>query len=211
MVTKDPIRQEQWMLALLVGHESGSNLPAALPPMKPTFALPPKQLPTWTPDGNPGHGFFRVFNHRFGSKHDARELNPWVEYLFSPQAAAAGLDTMLEHGRSVLSHGKAGAIFLRRTGVPAPLFAVPDGDLLTGVGAFPTFPAARRTMADAAMAEYVSSMRPLGGKRYLSGYLTDRSATEWAAHYGNVWSAFRNSKLKFDPRQLLNPGFIAWS
>jgi FAD/FMN-containing dehydrogenase len=59
------------------------------------------------------------------------------------------------------------------------------------------------------MADYEASVRELGGKRYLSGYVT-HSAGDWARHYGDAFAGFRAAKARFDPRAQLNPGFLSW-
>jgi FAD/FMN-containing dehydrogenase len=47
----------------------------------------------------------------------------------------------------------------------------------------------------------------MGGKRYLSGWI-NFDASGWRAHYGEKWPTVVALKRKFDPKGLLNPGFV---
>ena len=49
----------------------------------------------------------------------------------------------------------------------------------------------------------------MGGKRYLSGWIAF-DAAQWKAHYGDLWPAVVALKKKFDPRGVLNPGFVKY-
>jgi cytokinin dehydrogenase len=213
-LAKDPVRAGGWLFVLFVGHdrESAASTPDALPTEGADLELPARELPTWTANGNPGHPFFRLFDPRPGLTAPATAaLNPWVEHIFAPQAAPQALELLLERGPPVLARGSAGVIFVRRNATPAPLFVVPGGDLLTGIGMFASFAPSERADAGTAMDGYAALMQPLGGKRYLSGYVNHASPAEWAAHYGQAWDGFRRAKARYDAGALLNPGFIHWS
>ncbi|MGH9447610.1 MAG: hypothetical protein ACRD3O_18050, partial [Terriglobia bacterium] len=47
----------------------------------------------------------------------------------------------------------------------------------------------------------------MGGKRYLSGWL-NFDAAGWKLHYGDQWPKVVELKKKFDPRNVINPGFL---
>jgi len=49
----------------------------------------------------------------------------------------------------------------------------------------------------------------MGGKRYLSGWISFDSA-QWKAHYGDKWASVVKAKKKFDPHNVLNPGFVRY-
>ena len=49
----------------------------------------------------------------------------------------------------------------------------------------------------------------IGGKRYLSGWIAF-DAAQWKAHYGDLWPAVVALKKKFDPKGVLNPGFVKY-
>ncbi len=48
-----------------------------------------------------------------------------------------------------------------------------------------------------------------GGKRYLSGWVPYKTPEDWENHFGpETWERMKTAKKKYDPDQLLNPGFI---
>ena len=49
----------------------------------------------------------------------------------------------------------------------------------------------------------------MGGKRYLSGYINFDEET-WRDHFGDRWGDLVAAKKKYDPENLLNPGFIKY-
>jgi FAD/FMN-containing dehydrogenase len=46
-----------------------------------------------------------------------------------------------------------------------------------------------------------------GGKRYLSGWIRF-TRDQWKQHWGEDWPRICAAKRKYDPKGLLNPGFI---
>jgi cytokinin dehydrogenase len=211
-VTRHPVQRDRRILVLLVGQEGEPDDGVhCMPGVRADVHLPAQRSETWTPDGCPTHGFFRLFGGAPGDRrYAAPVLNPWVEHIFSIEGATGVLESLLAHEGAALAHGQAGVILIRRTGSPAPLLAVPPGELLAGVGVFATFGVGERARAEVAMAEHCERVRPFGGKRYLSGYFARTSAAQWALHFGDDWPAFRAAKESYDSRNLLNPGFIQW-
>lgn len=211
LIARDPLRARRWLLLLWVGEEIPAPADRApLPELHSDFAMPIRELPLWGHAGA-GHPFFRVFGSPSDRPTPPALLNPWVEHLFSPDAAVPALRTVLGESAAVLARGQAAVIFVRRAQPAAPLFAVPTGDLLVGIGAFASFPASERTLAEAMMAEHVQRLEPFAGKRYLSGFFARHSAQDFRDHYGaDAFRAFAAAKLRCDRRGLLNPGFIPW-
>ncbi|HTQ78472.1 MAG TPA: FAD-binding protein [Thermoanaerobaculia bacterium] len=92
-----------------------------------------------------------------------------------------------------------------------PLFMRPlDGDFVMGWGILPAVPPAflDRALTQLDMASELSIH--YGGKRYLSGYITFKTAEQWAAHYGDRWPQILAAKKKYDPDGILAPGFIVY-
>jgi FAD/FMN-containing dehydrogenase len=196
---------------LLVGQDSDvGEADLALPAMHADYAPRARLVPIWTGSGVPGHGFFHVFGTGATSDGAPPALNPWVERVFDLETGADALKRLVVLSDAVLDYARVGVIFLRRGTEPAPLFVVPAGDLLIGVGVFATFRDGDRLRAEAATSDLHEELRRFGGKRYLSGYAARASAVDWAEHFGAAWDGLRSSKVAYDPDHRLNPGFIQW-
>jgi len=90
-----------------------------------------------------------------------------------------------------------------------PLFMRPQSDFLMGFGILPAVPKhlLNEVLPRLGLASQASTM--VGGKRYLSGWIAfDQS--QWRAHYGDKWATVVASKKKFDPKGVLNPGFVKY-
>jgi cytokinin dehydrogenase len=88
-----------------------------------------------------------------------------------------------------------------------PLFMRPPGDLLMGFGLLPGVPPHFLSEALPRLNVASAASMLMGAKRYVSGWITfDRD--QWKAHYGAQWPMVCELKKKFDPKGVLNPGFI---
>lgn len=137
--------------------------------------------------------------------------HPWMESVLPWDTTALYIRRVLENlppqaiaGGHILlwpARGKASSV---------PLFMRPASDYLMGFGILPAVP--RHHLAEAlprlGMASAASAM--MGGKRYLSGWV-DFDFAQWKAHYGEKWAAVAELKKKFDPKGILNPGFVKFS
>jgi FAD/FMN-containing dehydrogenase len=212
-VGRDPFRPTRSLLLLRVGQETDADGPAPASLAVQADVELPLPHPTkgmWTQDGLPAHRMFHVFGGAPVPGSPVQVLNPWVEGMFSPDGAAAALDGLLARGPGLLAAGRVGVILVRRGEAPAPLFCVPEGDWVVGVGVFSTLPAAARTEACAMASELAIEMHRLGCKRYLSGYFSEEPTFDWSGHYADRWPDFRAAKAEHDPHGLLNSGFIRW-
>jgi len=90
-----------------------------------------------------------------------------------------------------------------------PLFMRPDDDFVIGFGILPGVPKERIQMA-AERLDFASDMSVMaGGKRYLSGLIHfDRE--RWKNHYGPKWDLVNRLKKTYDPKRILNPGFVIY-
>ena len=134
--------------------------------------------------------------------------HPWMECVLPWQTTALYVSQVLANlPPQVLVGGHILLWPARGNSSAVPLFMRPSGDFLMGFGILPAVP--QRFLDEAlprlGMASQGAIM--LGGKRYLSGWI-NFDAAQWRAHYGEMWSTVVALKKKFDPRGLLNPGFV---
>lgn len=206
----------KWRLLLSIGKEFDGeetvDAGALRGGLRFSEELPSADAPLWSDTGIPGHIFFRMHSGTFWNQGGAPPtVHPWVDHVFSPDAAVTALDQMLKNPPTPLGMGTCGLIPVSVQADHAPLFAVPDsGGLFIGLGMFPNVPAGLRNEAMAIMSEYSRTCCDAGGKRYLSGYVDFTTRAEWREHYGPQWEWFTRMKERFDPRGLLNAGFLTW-
>jgi FAD/FMN-containing dehydrogenase len=139
--------------------------------------------------------------------------HPWMEVIL-PWDKAQEYIELAQSNLPPQALGAGGHVLLwpayTRTS-DAPLFMHPDQDMVMGWGILPAVP---QKFLDQALSqlEMASELAiAFGGKRYLSGYITFDSAERWAAHFGDRWPMVVEAKAKFDPDNLLSPGFIKYS
>jgi cytokinin dehydrogenase len=174
--------------------------------------LPSKDTALWDKSGIPGHLFFRMHTGSFWNEGRAPETaHPWVDHLFTPDATVALLGELLSNPPAPLRMGTCGLIPVAVTGHRAPLFARPPTEgLMIGLGMFPSVPALLKEESRGIMSAYSRRCCDAGGKRYLSGFVDFDTEDAWAGHFGSVWPWFHEMKDRYDPRGLLNPGFLTW-
>ncbi|MDZ4805507.1 MAG: FAD-binding protein [Candidatus Eisenbacteria bacterium] len=90
-----------------------------------------------------------------------------------------------------------------------PLFMRPPDEWVIGFGILPGVPKERIELAVERLnlASEISEMA--GGKRYLSGMI-NFDKEKWAAHFGEMWPEVNRLKKTYDPKHVLNPGFILY-
>lgn len=163
--------------------------------------------PVWNPSGTPGHGFFRQYVPP-PRPWSGRTVHPWVDHSLSVERAADVFERILAREMVLRMSTNCILAINPAAGVPAPLFALPEGEgPFLGAGIFPALPAQMADLGVAMMSAYSKEVDAAGGKRYLSGYL-DLTADEWASHYGMAFGRLRAWKSRFDPDGLLNPDVI---
>jgi cytokinin dehydrogenase len=163
-----------------------------------------------TEDGDIGEFFTRLDNlfalWKRGGFWDY--AHPWMECVLPWQTTAMYISQVLANLQPQALVG--GHILLwpaRGTASRAPLFMRPQGEFLMGFGILPAVPPqfVNEVLPRMNMASQAATM--MGGKRYLSGWITCDHAA-WKAHYGEMWPTVAAAKRKFDPQGILNPGFI---
>lgn len=139
-----------------------------------------------------------------------QSAHPWMETILPWNAAAPYITQVLANLPPTALGG--GHILLwpcRGRVSKLPLFRTPGDDFVMGFGILPGVPPELLEQAKVRlnMASELSMMA--GGKRYLSGYIAF-TRDRWRAHYGERWDEFARAKRTYDPRGVLNPGFIEW-
>ncbi len=145
--------------------------------------------------------------HRAGAWEMA---HPWMEVIL-PWDKAQEYIELAQSNLPPQALGAGGHVLLwpAYTGTSdSPLFMHPPGKLVMGWGILPSVP---QKFLDQALGqlEMASELAiAYGGKRYLSGYITFDTPERWAAHFGDEWPRVVAAKRRFDPDNILAPGFV---
>jgi len=209
----DPLGQAGLMAVLFIGRDSPSvtgSLEEKWPTLHHGFEPPVRHDPTWSPDGVPGHSFFRVYGTPHLAPSGNPQKHPWVDLIYPLSVAPSALATLAANPNRVLQHGAAQLIFVRRGANSAPLLVTPSSELSMGLGMFSIFSADDAGRAATMMQDYARDMLACGGKRYLSGYF-DPESVGWAEHYGAVWPSFRAAKARYDPKRRFESPLVRWT
>jgi hypothetical protein len=179
-------------------------------PLHPGFEPPVRRDPVWTPDGLPGHPFFRVVGIPHEASLDGQRVHPWVDFFYPMGLVSTALARLASNPNRLIHQGPAEMIFVRRGPDPAPLLVTPNAGLVVGLGMFPGFPADDIDRSADVMLAYARDMLACGGKRYLSGYFGRTEVADWATHYGNAWSGFCAAKSQHDPLGRFGSNLVRW-
>jgi FAD/FMN-containing dehydrogenase len=137
--------------------------------------------------------------------------HPWMECLLPWQTTAMYITQVLANlPPQVLVGGHILLWPARGNASTVPLFMHPVSDYLMGFGILPAVPPRILEEALARLDSASQGAIMMGGKRYLSGWI-HFDAAQWGVHYGERWSTVVALKKKFDPKGLLNPGFVKFA
>lgn len=164
-------------------HEEENSLQEFLHRMEPAFALW-KQSGTWN------------FTH------------PWMEVVLPWDHAASYIQGVLKNFPPHLLVGGHVLLWPCRGNLQtAPLFKYPPGERVMGFGLLPAVPSQTVPLVLPLLNKASDLAMQIGGKRYLSGWV-DFDTKRWKAHFGEDWTRLLKWKRFYDPRGILNPGFI---
>lgn len=139
--------------------------------------------------------------------------HPWVETTLSWEAAETLIPQVLETFPPQ-ALGPGGHILLwpaRSDSSDVPLFKHPESENLMGFGILPAVPRQFLDLALGQLDMFHELTVAYGGKRYLSGWITFKSSEDWKGHFGEeTWQRINQAKKRFDPKGILNPGFIQY-
>ena len=137
--------------------------------------------------------------------------HPWMECVLPWQTTPLYIGQVLQNLPPQAIAGGHILLWPARGNVSkVPLFMRPTGDYLMGFGILPAIPGkfVNEALPRLNMASQAATM--MGGKRYLSGWIAF-DAAQWKAHYGDQWDRVVEFKKKFDPKGVLNPGFVKYA
>lgn len=125
--------------------------------------------------------------------------HPWMECVLPWQATPLYVGQVLKNmppqaiaGGHILlwsAHGNSCSV---------PLLMCPSSEYLMGFGILPAIPHRFAEEALPRLNKASQGATMIGGKRYLSGWISF-DAAEWKAHYGENWANVVKSKKQFDP------------
>jgi len=136
--------------------------------------------------------------------------HPWMECVLPWQATPMYISRVLENFPPQAVVGGHILLWPSRGNVSqVPLFMRPGGNFVMGFGILPAFPKhlVDEPLFHLDMASQGAMM--MGGKRYLSGWIKF-DQNQWKAHYGDAWPKVVELKKKYDPKGVLNPGFVIY-
>jgi cytokinin dehydrogenase len=134
--------------------------------------------------------------------------HPWMETVLPWPAAGPFITQVLSQlPPHVLGGGHVLLWPCRGNVSTVPLFQRPESDFVMGFGVLPGVPKVLLPEALPRLNLLSELSQNAGGKRYLSGYINfDRA--RWQSHFGHHWQTLLQLKSQFDPKGILNPGFI---
>ncbi len=135
-------------------------------------------------------------------------IHPWMETVLPWETAADYIEQVLaDLPPSLLVGGHALLWPAKGSASRSRFFMRPPGENLVGFGILPAVPPRYWEQVRPLMENASALSILMGGKRYLSGYVSFGPA-EWREHFAEQWDPLVAAKRKYDPRGILNPGFV---
>jgi len=134
--------------------------------------------------------------------------HPWMETILPWQSAGPYIQQILSQLPPHLLGG--GHILLwpsKGNMTKLPYFMSPATDHVMGFGILPGLPPEIFKTVKPLLAQASNASMTAGGKRYLSGWIEFDEA-KWRQHYGDRWEEIVALKKKYDPHNVLNPGWL---
>jgi FAD/FMN-containing dehydrogenase len=136
--------------------------------------------------------------------------HPWMEVVLPYSTAAEYLDAILPDLSPGVNVGGHVLLWPARSSVSeVRLFMHPEEEFLVGFGILPAIPPRLWEQARPRLAAASELSIAMGGKRYLSGYVTF-DGPRWREHFGPRWDELVRLKKQYDPEGRLNPGFVVY-
>lgn len=140
-----------------------------------------------------------------------QNAHPWMETMLPWETAADYISRTLENfpphaigGGHILLWPARGRIS------KLPFFMTPNSSHIMGFGILPGLPRELLPQIVPLLNLASDTSMAAGGKRYLSG-LVQFDREKWRRHFGDKWPELARLKRKYDPKGILNPGFVDFS
>lgn len=138
--------------------------------------------------------------------------HPWMVTFLPWSRLGEYIDTCIERIPPVALGGKNGPLHLwaaPKRASSMPMLRTPDEEMIALFGIFPTAPISKVETFKALMSKASDLALSMGGKRHLATWVHfDRP--RWRLHFGDYWPKVNEVKRRYDPRGILNPGFIEY-
>ena len=136
--------------------------------------------------------------------------HPWVETVLPWRNAAPFIQGILRSlPPNLLVGGQIVILPLPKNNAGLPLLMLPEGERVVHFGLLPAVPRQFLPMVLPMLLKASELSIEMGGKRYLAGWV-NFDPKQWKAHFGERWSDLVEWKRFYDPRGVLNPGFIQY-
>ncbi len=141
----------------------------------------------------------------------SKPSHPWTDMFLPRTVAKPYIQATLNQLPMFLDFTRVpnGSYCLLRRNTKLPMFRLPEGEVVIGFGVYPTFSPEQVPLALDNLARITTHGMSLGGKRYLTGWI-QFGLEQWRMHFGEHWLQINAMKKKYDPKNILNPGFIQY-
>lgn len=143
--------------------------------------------------------------------HPVDTANAWIDVLLPKSAAKEYIDTALERLPSFIDFRTipVGSFCLLSRNHQMPMFPLPDEELIIGLGMYPTISKSQVQPVIEQLNLLTDLGFQMGGKRYMATW-ADFDLSRWRLQFGDYWLKVNEIKRKYDPDEILNPGFFKY-
>ncbi|MBW4506268.1 MAG: FAD-binding protein [Scytonematopsis contorta HA4267-MV1] len=137
--------------------------------------------------------------------------NPWIDVLLPASKASRYIETALSSIPSFIDFRNTaiGSFSMFSSNTKIPMFSLPQEEFIIGFGMYPTVPKSQIKPVLEKLNLLTDLGFQLGGKRYTATWV-EFEQPQWQVQFGNYWSKVNEMKRKYDPKGLLNPGFLKY-
>jgi len=143
--------------------------------------------------------------------HPVGKANSWIDVLLPVSKAKEYIEIALQRIPSFIDFRTipVGSFCLLSRNNKMPMFPLPDEDFIVGLGMYPTVPKAQVRPVLEQLNLLTDLGLQMGGKRYMATWV-EFDLPRWRLQFGDYWSKVNEIKRKYDPNEILNPGFFKY-